>query len=308
MEESMSNSRAQVGRDGLDEEEIPAVVLAGVADLGMVDPVPTPWPWARLVLHGAAPHSETPPCPPKATAPESAPGRGAPSNKRAKADVGEELAQVLAGSHLLLAAPRDDHDAFQQLRDALLQRGYRTECVAPASHDQLANALRDHAVHTLVIHVELLEVINMAELLHLRRQFPAVHWVLAWHSQSPCWVELVVHFQARGCIDCEDSRNFGAAIDTVVAGGLWFPRWLMHALYVRLLSAVRTARLDVGQNLDGGSGVALTAREAQTLELMRQGLTNKEIALRLTVSVNTVKKHLKHAFDKCGLHSRRQGL
>jgi DNA-binding NarL/FixJ family response regulator len=307
MEESMSNSRAQTGHDGLDEVDAAAVVQAGAADAGTVGPVLTPWPWARLMLQGAAPHSEAPPGPPQAAGSERASGSGAPSNKRAKANAGDDLVHVLDGSRLLLAAPRADHTAFQQLRQALLQRGYRTECVAPASHDQLATALRDHAVHTLVLHVELLDVINMAELLHLRRQFPAVHWVLAWHAQSPCWVELVVHFQARGCIDCEDSRNFGPAIDTVVAGGLWFPRWLMHALYVRLLSAVRTARLGVGQNLEG-SGVALTAREAQTLELMRQGLTNKEIATRLAVSVNTVKKHLKNAFDKCGLHSRRQGL
>ncbi len=40
--------------------------------------------------------------------------------------------------------------------------------------------------------------------------------------------------------------------------------------------------------------------------LMRRGLTNKVIATRLGISVNTVKKHLSSVFDKRGLHRRRQ--
>jgi len=78
----------------------------------------------------------------------------------------------------------------------------------------------------------------------------------------------------------------------------------VHALYAKLLSALREGRAESAET-PGGS---LTPREAQSLELMRQGLTNKQIALRLQISVNTVKKHLKNAFDKRGLHTRRQGL
>lgn len=43
---------------------------------------------------------------------------------------------------------------------------------------------------------------------------------------------------------------------------------------------------------------------AESFDLKRHGLTNKEIARRLQVSVNTVKKH----FDKRRLHSRRQAV
>ena len=52
----------------------------------------------------------------------------------------------------------------------------------------------------------------------------------------------------------------------------------------------------------------LTAREDEVLSLMRRGMTNKQIAERLDISVNTVKKHLAHLFAKYGLHGRRQQI
>jgi DNA-binding NarL/FixJ family response regulator len=48
----------------------------------------------------------------------------------------------------------------------------------------------------------------------------------------------------------------------------------------------------------------LTARELQVLELVERGLTNKEIALELGIRSGTVKIHLKHIFEKTGVHGR----
>jgi DNA-binding CsgD family transcriptional regulator len=49
---------------------------------------------------------------------------------------------------------------------------------------------------------------------------------------------------------------------------------------------------------------ALTPREAQVVELLRNGFTNKEIARRLGVMEDTVKKHLQSVFAKLGVHRR----
>ncbi len=49
---------------------------------------------------------------------------------------------------------------------------------------------------------------------------------------------------------------------------------------------------------------ALTEREVEVLRLVAQGLGNKEIAARLSLSENTVKTHVRHILEKLHLRSR----
>ena len=49
---------------------------------------------------------------------------------------------------------------------------------------------------------------------------------------------------------------------------------------------------------------ALTEREREVLDLLALGLTNKEIAEKLFITTNTVKRHLKAIFEKLDVHTR----
>jgi len=60
---------------------------------------------------------------------------------------------------------------------------------------------------------------------------------------------------------------------------------------------------------DGGKGETqprseLTSREQQVLNLVERGMKNKEIAGELGIRAGTVKIHLKHIFEKTGVHGR----
>jgi len=55
------------------------------------------------------------------------------------------------------------------------------------------------------------------------------------------------------------------------------------------------------------SGV-LSQRETQFLKLMARGLSNKDIASELAISVRTVQSHLRHIFKKLGVNSRTEAV
>lgn len=51
---------------------------------------------------------------------------------------------------------------------------------------------------------------------------------------------------------------------------------------------------------------ALTTREREVAELLARGLSNRQIASRLAISVGTVRAHVEHILLKLGVHSRAQ--
>lgn len=60
-----------------------------------------------------------------------------------------------------------------------------------------------------------------------------------------------------------------------------------------------TARIDA---------LGITPRELEVLQLIAEGLSNKEMADRLFVSENTVKTHTSRVFDKLGASRRTQAV
>lgn len=47
-----------------------------------------------------------------------------------------------------------------------------------------------------------------------------------------------------------------------------------------------------------------TGREREIVDLLMQGMSNRQIANALGITEGTVKKHLNHVFRKLGVHSR----
>lgn len=84
----------------------------------------------------------------------------------------------------------------------------------------------------------------------------------------------------------------------------------MQYIYVKLRNVWNTEQTDnslqavvVNQQF-----TAFTAREAEILLLLAQGLSNKEIGERLFISTETVKTHLKKLFAKMSVRSRTELL
>jgi len=116
-------------------------------------------------------------------------------------------------------------------------------------------------------------------------------------------IRLLDHTHARG-------------IPTIVVSGLSSPR-LVERLYreerlfvflekqtferAALLRALEEIRSRCSAESPLGE---LTDRERQILDLLVEGYSNVQIAQKLVISLNTVKRHLKSIFTKLGVHSR----
>lgn len=91
------------------------------------------------------------------------------------------------------------------------------------------------------------------------------------------------------------------ALYDVVAGRLACPAEISGGLLRALFKAnIPVDSLDADQ--------PLTRRESEVLQLIGQGLSNKEIARELNLSVSTVKHHVHHVLDKLQLPRRAQAM
>ena len=85
---------------------------------------------------------------------------------------------------------------------------------------------------------------------------------------------------------------------SVVTGDLWFGRDLTPAL-LEYLDSFEERRASVGRCPE-----RLTQREREVFQTVANGMSNREIALKLRLSEHTVKQHLKRIFEKLGVSSR----
>lgn len=213
---------------------------------------------------------------------------------------------------LVLAATGEAGSSLRS-RDCLASayvpsRVYWVERVTVPGFAELARYCIARSPRLLLVDAELISKAGADALGDLRRRLPAMDWLLIWDAPTPDGFEGAVRTQARGSIDRASTREHLAhALDAVLAGELWFTQPVLRALYLRLLTG--TGVSNGGLNADAAVALKkLTAREVEVLALMRRGMTNKVIAKRLCISVNTVKKHLAHVFEKRGLSGRRQQL
>ena len=124
--------------------------------------------------------------------------------------------------------------------------------------------------------------------------------VMAEASAEAAAIEALKQGAQGYCALTTEPAVIGKAIELVQQGEIWVARTVMFRLLDELteLQTARIAKPD--------ADLPLTPREQQVSELIAVGVSNKEVADKLSIAERTVKAHLTHIFRKLGLSSRLQ--
>ena len=95
--------------------------------------------------------------------------------------------------------------------------------------------------------------------------------------------------------------EFVATIRSVAAGEKVLPPRMTESLFSQI--AMQADGRGSEHVLDD---VRMTRREREVIDLIGEGLSNKEIAQRLNIATHTVKSHVRNVMEKLALHTRLQ--
>lgn len=128
------------------------------------------------------------------------------------------------------------------------------------------------------------------------------------------------YIEYRWLVQTHSIEIYGGLVAAVFAAvGIWLGRRITvprQTLVVREVAVPVEVPVEVRVPADAPfvrdarqvAALGLTPREVEVLELMAEGLSNREIADRVHVSENTVKTHSSRVFDKLGARRRTQAV
>ena len=191
----------------------------------------------------------------------------------------------------------DDHEI---IRSGLRKMIAGSEIQLIAESNSAVNVLTGISQYhpdVILLDVRLEEGDGLSALGRIKIERPQIPVLMLSSFDNPTYVARSVALGASGYFLKNASRDtILEAIRKVAVGE---NAWTRQELR-RVTGALATPRLAADIE------VPLTRRESEVLEQLAHGLTNKEIALALGISYETVKEHVQHILRKVGVNDRTQ--
>lgn len=202
----------------------------------------------------------------------------------------------------------DDHTMVREgLRLLLLKQGLDCELLEAASCTGALKLLEQHGdVDWVLLDLGLPDMAGIDALGLLRKHYANVPVVVLSGSEDRALVLECINRGAMGFIaKSSSSAMLMRALRVVFAGGVYLPPELFGQTSPAQPQAAKSV---IATTRDGLSGLGLTRRQIQVLELMVQGLPNKIIANRLDLSEATIKTHVAAGLRALNVKNRTQAV
>jgi DNA-binding NarL/FixJ family response regulator len=191
----------------------------------------------------------------------------------------------------------DDHEVVRSGLKSLLT-GTDIKIVAEASTgEQAARLALKHEPDVVLMDVRMPDGDGLNALGRIKLDRPNMPILMLSTYDNPTYVARAVALGACGFLLKGVTRE--KLIESIHTAATGQSAWTREELR-RVTGALATPRLATDVE------VPLTQRESEVLRQLAYGLTNKEIALALHISYETVKEHVQHVLRKIGVSDRTQ--
>lgn len=191
----------------------------------------------------------------------------------------------------------DDHELVRLgLRNLVADTEIKIISEAASGEEAIKKALSDKP-DVVLLDVRMAKGDGLNALGRIKLELPEMPIVILSTYDNPTYVARAVALGAAGYVLKGATRD--KLLDTLRAASRGESAWTREELR-RVTGALATPRLNADVE------VPLTQRESEVLRQLALGLTNKEIALALSISYETVKEHVQHILRKVGVSDRTQ--
>ena len=194
----------------------------------------------------------------------------------------------------------DDHPLFRgALAQSLSAAFAGADILEAGSLDELVAKLETAGdVDLILLDLTMPGVQGPSGLLFLRQHRPDIPIVIVSASAEPVMMRRCLDFGASGYVPkSEPPGRIRDAVRAVLAGNVWSPPEIDLANAGGDEMDAMPARL-----------ATLTPQQVRVLMMLGEGLLNKQIAFKLSVSEATIKAHVSAILQKLGVDSRTQAV
>lgn len=187
----------------------------------------------------------------------------------------------------------DDHKLIRETWSYILNNDDRFEVIAECGDSELAVEIaREKKPDIILMDINMMPITGFEATERIRKLSPASKIIgVSMHSQ-PAYAKKMLQIGAKGYVTKNSSREEMIKAILEVFGG---NKYICDEIKNNI------SELILEQNKDVPNVNALTEREIQIINLIKEGLSSKEIASELNISLKTVEVHRHNVLKKLKL-------
>ena len=189
----------------------------------------------------------------------------------------------------------DDHDLIRQgIKLVLNNYSHDLEIIECNNFSDALNVVNQNLdLDLIILDLFMPDISGTHSIKLIRNNAPCIPIVVLSSSEEVSHIKSALELGANGYVPKSSSNDIlFSAINLVMSGGIYIPQQILNE----------------EQHTAPSSEKSFTTRQIETLHLMAEGKSNKEIARLMQITEHTVKSHVSMVFEHLNANNRTQAV